>query len=125
MNRISQPFFQVIRCYHRPPDRKSYFIPTWFKKNFDKNWNPRNPDGTVQHLNAFKCTLLIALLNLICIDAYRNKAAIDKGEYNGMDRAYDNYGIDIGLRSVTVGKEPACGDKCIANMSLNNFFKMK
>ena len=49
---------------------------------------------------------------------------MDNGEYNGMDRAYDKYGLDIGLRSVTVGKEPACGDNCIANLNLN-FFKMK
>ena len=45
---------------------------------------------------------------------------MDNGEYNGMDKAYDEFGIDIGMRSVTVGKEPACGDTCLAS-----FFKMK
>ena len=127
MNRISRaslPLQQAMRYYHRPPDRKTFFIPSWFKKSFDKNWNPRNPDGTVQYLNAFKCTLLVSLLNLICIDVYRNKVRMDKGEYNGMDKAYDEYGIDIGMRSVTVGKEPACGDSCLASLYLD-FFKMK
>ena len=49
---------------------------------------------------------------------------MDNGEYNGMDKAYDNYGIDLGMRSVTVGKEPACGDKCLANLDMR-FFNIK
>ena len=44
---------------------------------------------------------------------------MDNGEYNGMDRAYDKYGVDFGMRSATAGKEPACGDDC-----WRNFFKL-
>ena len=58
-----------------------------------------------------KLSMLLALLNLNVYQLYLNKLAMEAGEETAADRIYDFTGIDIGFRSVTLGKKPKCDEE--------------
>ena len=91
----------ISRSYQRPPNRKKGFIMNWW----DKNWNPFLSNGKPNYINLVKLSMLIALLNLNVYQLYLNKLAMEAGEETAADRIYDFTGIDIGFRSVTLGKK--------------------
>ena len=97
----------ISRCYQRPPDRKKGFIMKWW----DKHWNPYFSNGKVNVINMGKLSMLIALLNLNVYQLYQNKLRLEAGEETAADRIYDFTGLDIGFRSVTLGKNPKCEEE--------------
>ena len=97
----------IFRSYHRPPDRKKGFIMKWW----DRHWNPFLPNGKVNFINMVKLSMLIALLNLNVYQLHQNKLAMEAGEETAADRIYDFTGVDLGFRSVTLGKKPKCEEE--------------
>lgn len=103
----------ISRCYERPPDRKKWrkgergFIMKWW----DQHWNPYSSDGKVNFINMLKLSTLIALLNMNVYQLYDNKLRLEAGEETAADRIYDFTGLDIGFRSVTLGKNPKCEEE--------------
>ena len=97
----------ISRPYLRPPDRKKGFIMNWW----DKQWNPYFPNGKVNYINMAKLSMLIALLNLNVYQLYLNRLAMEAGEETAADRIYDFTGVDLGFRSVTLGKKPKCEEE--------------
>ena len=98
---IKQVLTQSVRCYERPRDMPQFrlfnYLPGAYKNNFDKNWNPRNADGSTNYLNLFKVTLLVTLVNLNAYQFYELKCKMDNGEETSSDIMYDKYGIDTGM----------------------------
>ena len=108
IQRTIRNFSRVIsRRYQRPPDRKKGFVMSWS----DKHWNPYFPNGKINFINMVKLSMLISLLNLNVYQLYLNKLSLEAGEETAADRIYDFTGIDIGFRSVTLGKKPKCDEE--------------
>lgn len=117
-------FLQTIRTYHRPPNRPKLekmfsvtdkVIPSFIQKSIEKNWYPVTRDGQIKYLNVFKIGLLMTLIPLTLYEMHRNEQRIEAGEKTSADAHYDNYGIDLGFRSVSRGRLPACAhtDTCL------------
>ena len=88
------------RRYHRPSARKEHWLTPWL----DKNYNPRNPDGSIAVYRASKLALASIVVNLYCYQIYKQISLYNKGEETLADYYWTNYEVDLGFRSTTKDK---------------------